>query len=219
MKKIKEIVGENLAHLRKERKLTQLEIAEMFGYSDKAISKWEKGDTLPDIETLYKICNFYNVTLDYLTHEPTKENQKKYAVKRANRISIVCLLVSLVWMLATIIYVWLFLVAKPSVNHWEVFIWAVPVSCLVLFILNHLWGKRVYIFYIGTVFIWSLIVSVYLESLVWNPWPLFLLGVPAQISLLLWVGIKDSIFHHKKEDDIAVNKKQVKKINKSEPKE
>ena len=51
MESLRKIIGSNLAELRKERKITQLELAEMFGYAAKAISKWEKGDTLPDVET------------------------------------------------------------------------------------------------------------------------------------------------------------------------
>ena len=52
MEELKSIIGENLASLRKEKKLTQAELAERFNYTDKAISKWEKGETSPDIETL-----------------------------------------------------------------------------------------------------------------------------------------------------------------------
>lgn len=195
MKNIKEIVGENLQLLRKERKLTQLEVAEIFGYSDKAISKWENGDTLPDLETLYRISLFYGVTLDFLIQEGDEKTREQFRIKTSNKISIVCLLVSLIWMIATIIFVWLGLI--NDIWPWQVFAWSVPVSCLLLLYLNHLWGRRVYIFYIMTVLIWSLITSCYLQFLAYNLWPLFILGIPAQISLLLWVGIKDSIFHKK----------------------
>ncbi len=195
MKNIKEIVGENLQLLRKERKLTQLEVAEMFGYSDKAVSKWENGDTLPDLETLYKISAFYGVTLDFLTHEGDEKIKAQFRVKKSNKISIVCLLVSLIWMLATIIFVWMGMTADNW--FWQAYVWAVPASCILLFYLNHRWGRRIYIFYIITVFIWSLIAACYLQFLSYNLWPLFILGIPAQISLLLWVGIKDSIFPKK----------------------
>ena len=52
MEELKKIVGQNLTLLRKEKKMTQLEIAELFNYSDKAVSKWENGDTLLELETL-----------------------------------------------------------------------------------------------------------------------------------------------------------------------
>lgn len=81
MKSLKEIVGENLTELRKNKKLTQFELAEQLNYSDKSISKWENGDNLPDLETLNELCNFYGVTLDYLTH-PVEENKDKYILNK-----------------------------------------------------------------------------------------------------------------------------------------
>ena len=48
-KDLKEIVGKNLASLRKKKQLTQIELAHIFNYSDKAVSKWELGATLPDM--------------------------------------------------------------------------------------------------------------------------------------------------------------------------
>ena len=52
MEDIKDIVAVNLTNLRKANKITQLELAEKLNYSDKAISKWERGESLPDVVTL-----------------------------------------------------------------------------------------------------------------------------------------------------------------------
>ena len=81
MEDIKVIIGKNLAELRKRKKYTQLDLANILQYSDKSISKWEKGDSLPDIEVLYNICNLYGVTLDYLTHEGNYSEKKEYIIK------------------------------------------------------------------------------------------------------------------------------------------
>ena len=75
------IIGKNLSNLRKQAKLTQLELAEKFNYSDKSISKWEAGDSMPSIEILNQLAKFYNVTLDYLVTEehieqPAQQNEK-----------------------------------------------------------------------------------------------------------------------------------------------
>ena len=83
-KNIREIIAKNLANLRKNKKMTQSELAEKFGYSDKAVSKWENGDTLPDVETLYKLCEFYNISLDFLINEESFENKIQY-VNKMNR--------------------------------------------------------------------------------------------------------------------------------------
>lgn len=195
MESLRKIIGSNLAELRKERKITQLELAEMFGYTDKAISKWEKGDTLPDVETLYQLASFYGVTIDYLTNDiPLEEkeiitNPTKQTNITANRISIVLLSISLVWMLATICFVWI--MVFNSVNYYQVFIYAIPLTAIVLILFNKTWGKRKYNFYIYTLFLWSLISSIYVGFLQYNLWPLFLLGVPSQILIFLWSRMKD----------------------------
>ncbi len=195
MESLRKIIGSNLAELRKERKITQLELAEMFGYTDKAISKWEKGDTLPDVETLYQLASFYGVTIDYLTNDiPLEEkeiitNPTKQTNIKANRISIVLLSISLVWMLATICFVWI--MVFNSVNYYQVFIYAIPLTAIVLILFNKTWGKRKYNFYIYTLFLWSLISSIYVAFLQYNLWPLFLLGVPSQILIFLWSRMKD----------------------------
>lgn len=195
MESLRKIIGSNLAELRKERKITQLELAEMFGYTDKAISKREKGDTLPDVETLYQLASFYGVTIDYLTNDiPLEEkeiitNPTKQTNIKANRISIVLLSISLVWMLATICFVWI--MVFNSVNYYQVFIYAISLTAIVLILFNKTWGKRKYNFYIYTLFLWSLISSIYVGFLQYNLWPLFLLGVPSQILIFLWSRMKD----------------------------
>ena len=195
MESLRKIIGSNLAELRKERKITQLELAEMFGYTDKAISKREKGDTLPDVETLYQLASFYGVTIDYLTNDiPLEEkeiitNPTKQTNIKANRISIVLLSISLVWMLATICFVWI--MVFNSVNYYQVFIYAIPLTSIVLILFNKTWGERKYNFYIYTLFLWSLISSIYVGFLQYNFCPLFLLDVLSQILIFLWSRMKD----------------------------
>ncbi|MGX9758269.1 helix-turn-helix domain-containing protein [Clostridioides difficile] len=59
-------LGENLKKLRKERNLSQEQLAEMLNVSRQAISKWESNKTYPDIENLVLLRNLFNVSLDYL---------------------------------------------------------------------------------------------------------------------------------------------------------
>ncbi|MDD3069175.1 MAG: helix-turn-helix transcriptional regulator, partial [Bacilli bacterium] len=138
MENIREIIGENLASLRKEAKLTQLELAEKFNYSDKAVSKWEKGDTIPDIETLYNLCQFYGVTIDYLTHQGSLNDKKEYVLKKSSdfrkKILITLLLLMIIWMIATIAFVYTSIGLHQG--YWQSFIWAVPTSCLLVLGVN-----------------------------------------------------------------------------------
>jgi len=59
-------IGKNLKHLRKNRDITQDELATQLGVSFQAVTKWERGDTYPDITMLPALANFFGVTTDEL---------------------------------------------------------------------------------------------------------------------------------------------------------
>lgn len=193
MEELRKVIGENLAELRKERKLTQLELAEHLNYSDKTISKWEKGDILPDIETLYNLCNFYGVTLDYLTHEGNKEDKAEYIKednkkREKNSIISTAMMVTIVWMIFVIIYV--FVLLREQHSYWILFVWPVPVTSLALLLCNKLYFHKRLVYFIGySLFVWSLIAAFYLQFIEINAWPLFLVGIPAEVILILWANI------------------------------
>ena len=69
---IKEIIAENLLRFRTQANLTQAQLAEMLNYSDKAVSKWERGESIPDIRVLMQIAGIYNIKLDDLVTRPAE---------------------------------------------------------------------------------------------------------------------------------------------------
>lgn len=205
MEDLKIIVGKNLSSLRKARKMTQAELADKFNYSDKAISKWEQGATLPDIETLKQLCDFYGVTLDYLTKEenieaiPTTDGKKETAIF-INRIITSCLLALIIWMIATMIFVYPLIFQEGQSAYWPVFIWAATATALLVIILNFIFFKKnpILSFIAWTVFAWSAISAVYLHFLVFNElgknmWPIFLIGAPLQMIFILWFIIRKKV--------------------------
>lgn len=190
MEDLRKIIGNNLSELRKRRGLTQLELAEKFNYTDRAVSKWENGDTLPDVEILYNLCEFYGVTLDYLTIE-----HNNYYVKRNdelqlwNKIAISCLVAMIVWGLATIIFVISLL--RRHTPLWQSFVVAVPITALLTLYFNRIYFKNKLTRIIcWSLFTWSLIASAYLIIMDQQFWPLFLLGIPAQASILIYFLFK-----------------------------
>ncbi|MFA6852042.1 MAG: helix-turn-helix transcriptional regulator [Bacilli bacterium] len=189
MENIREIIAENLTYLRKQAKLTQLELAEKFNYSDKAVSKWEKGDTTPDSETLYSLCEFYGVSLDFLTHKGNSNDKKEFVKKREsdfrNKFLITLLLTMIIWMVATIAFVYTSITLKEG--YWQSFIWAVPASCILVVGVNRrLFRSRALNIASESVGIWSLLAAVYFAFTIWSLWPIFLLGIPLQTALVLW---------------------------------
>jgi transcriptional regulator with XRE-family HTH domain len=192
MNNIRENIGKNLTELRKQKGLTQFEVAEKFHYSDKSVSKWENGDTLPDVETLEEICEFYGVTLDFIIKDNSKEDYAKQLTTSElnNRIAISTLLTSIVWMTATIIFVYT-LINKNYTAYWMAFVWAVPVSALILIFMNRIYFRNKLMYFIlYSILSWTLLASVFLQLLSYNLWPLFLIGIPLQASLVIWLNIK-----------------------------
>lgn len=195
MEDLKKVISQNLIELRKRKKYTQADLAEILQYSDKAISKWEKGESLPDIEVLYQICNLYGVTLVYLTHEGNYEEKQDYVKKDTtvvNKIIITLLSVSLIWFMVLIVYVYAFVL--NDINLWILYVWGVPASALLILIFNSIWGKRKFKFVILTVLTWSFLASIFLQfvylEMSYQVWAVFLLGIPAQIAIMLWSQLK-----------------------------
>ena len=196
MKELREIIGQNLTELRKQKGYTQISLAEKLNYSDKAISKWEKGTSLPSIDVLLDLANLYGVTLDYLVKEGDSKEKKLLMndnVKRRNHILITLLSSILVWIVATTLYVFTYIPTKePSL--WTIFLWAVPVNAIVLIVFNGIWGKRKFLAIPVLLLIWSLLASIHLQVLMVLPevnlWLIYLLGIPLSIATLLWVILK-----------------------------
>ena len=214
MEDINGIIGKNLLRLRKNAKLTQMELAEKFNYSDKSISKWETGESLPSIEVLYELAKFYDVTLDYLVNDnpeekiETKTEKLKKPKKYSTKMVVTLLAVCAVWVIATGVFVSLILAA--DITYPLCFIWAIPASCIVLVVFNSIWGHFRYLFPILTVMLWSVLVSVHIQMLVVsNIWPVYFLGIPLQFAIILWDAlVKHPKAYTKHQKELAKKKKQ-----------
>ena len=68
-------IGEFLKHLRKDKGLTQEQLAEEFGVSSRSVSRWENGNTMPDISIIIELADFYDVDIREIIHgERKREN-------------------------------------------------------------------------------------------------------------------------------------------------
>ncbi len=190
MEDYRKVIASNISELRKEKKMTQSELAEKLHYSDKAISRWERGDTMPSIEVLCELCELFGVDLTYLV-STDNTSKKKAIVSHAtigNRVTIMLLAISFVWLLSTCIYVYSGL--QWGSSPWIIFLWAVPVTAVTADVFNCIWGKKIYSIITRTAFIWSLLTCFYIQFLSLNIWLIFLLGIPMQACIILWCKLK-----------------------------
>ncbi len=201
MEDIKLIIAKNLVMLRRRENMTQIELAERLNYTDKAISKWERGESVPDISVLKGIADLFGVTVDYLISEEhpqdemgksdeEKEREHKEFLYRRKRkhIMITGMSVMLVWLIAAIIFIPIDMATQNVVAHWLVFAYAVPVSALIWLIFNAIWFNRRRNFLIISLMMWSLLAAIHLSVLTsgHNFWQFYLLGIPGQLIIVLW---------------------------------
>ena len=199
---IKEIISKNLLDLRQSHHYTQSELASLLHYSDKAVSRWEKGEVCPDIETLNNIANVYNIDLCYLfknhenerTDEEIKKEEKIKATVDITKILMTCIGVLVVYSIAVFIFVYLQIF--KNIIYFQIFVEGVPVSALYVLYQNHkLFKSNLIRFLTLSIFNWSLITAVYLAFIENNMWPIFFLGIPIQAIMVLgyWLKLKKQL--------------------------
>ena len=191
---LKQILANNLVKYRKLNNLTQYELAEKLSYSDKAVSKWERGESLPDIGILVEVAKLFGVTLDYLVKEEHKEKVFKGPRKRKyNRYLILGISLLLVLFVALSVFVIISVISSKYYKYqWLVFVYAVPVSMIVWLVMSTVWFRSKYNYIAISVLMWSGLASIHLSCLPFeeNTWLMYLLGIPGQIAIVMWSKIK-----------------------------
>lgn len=194
MDDIKIIIAKNIASLRKQNNMTQFELAEHLNYSDKAVSKWERGESVPDIAVLKEIALLFGVTVDYLISEEHQMLPKKMGDKRRlhNRGFVTGIGIILVWFVAVLIFVIFDLSLEKGLVNYLPFIYAVPVTMIVWLVFNAVWFNARRNFLIISLLGWTSIAAAYVSLLIFgfNFWQIFILGIPAQIIVLMWSRIR-----------------------------
>ena len=191
MENVKDIIANNLVLLRKSHKMTQQELAARLNYSDKAISRWEHAETLPDIETLCRICEIYGVKFEYLLQREQPKHNNPYVVRTDIPARLVTMFIAVcaVWIFAFVAY--MYTNAILNENRWTIFIWAIPVSTLICQIYNKVFfGSNVFRCVLYSLTDWSMILAIYLQLLDYNLWMLFLTGLPIQAIIVLTTVLK-----------------------------
>ena len=182
MNDLKNIVAKNILYLRMLNQMTQFELGEKLNYSDKSISKWERAEAIPDAYILKQMSELFQVSVDYLLSDHSNEENNAVVPQYNNHLTITKISVVGVWTLAIFVFIILWLGGDIE---WLVFIYSMPISLIVLLVLNSIWGKRRNNFYIISALVWSMIATVYLSFIQYNWWLLFVLGIPSEILIYL----------------------------------
>ena len=198
--KLRARLGSNIASYRKQLGMTQLSLADKLNYSDKAVSKWERGESVPDVLTLVQLAELYGVSVNDLLADPNSLPENTGAVvekmekavektlkRKADKLSILGLSSLLVWFVALLIFV---VVSSLGVaKSWVAFFYAIPADAIVMLSLRSAWHDFRWNKTLISVIMWGGLLSIYVSLLLFvdvNIWKLFLLGIPGQLAILLW---------------------------------
>ena len=214
MENLANIVGKNLSTLRKAKGLTQQELAREINYSDKSISKWELGYSLPGVDVLKDFASFYGVTIDYLVSEQTAEELEKAAhseeglnearAKKINQGLTLALTVTFVFLVAICVYFSGYynpFRVRPEGDPapkglWIIFVWMVPVSIFLCLLETwRFYHSRLVNVILSSCFMWTFLISFCVQYQYFNDpgeniWFILAVGIPIQVILILWGNFK-----------------------------
>jgi len=203
--KLRDQLGANIVMYRKRNGLTQAGLAEKLNYSDKAVSKWERGESMPDVLTLVQLAELFEITVNDLISDPDAlpENTGKVeqvmgraveiATKnKANKRSILGLASLCVWFVALLMFV--IFSSLDVAGSWIAFVYAIPVDAIVRLSLRSAWHDFRWNKWLVSAIVWGGLLSVFMTLLLFfglNIWKIFLLGIPGQLAIFLAFRIKN----------------------------
>ena len=200
--KLKRQIGANIAAQRKNAGLTQAGLAEKLNYSDKAVSKWERGESVPDVLTIMALAEQFGITVNDLLADPEAlpgnpgklekamtQVSEKALKRKANKNVILALSSTLVWFVALLAFVLLSSFDFLERYSCLLFFVAIPANAIVLLSLRSAWHDFRWNKALISIIVWGSLLSIYaVIQAVWryNFWKIFLLGIPGQIAIFLW---------------------------------
>ena len=200
LNELKLVTASNIIKLRTGKGMTQAELGAKLNYSDKTISKWERGEAIPDAYVLTQLAELFGVSVDFIlsSHdkwEKPRENEVeevRYSVEHIVAIAVIGVLTAF---LIAFVTLWLL-----GIVEWRLFLLALSAAVLVYMILICVFKRTRHLQYVIALFVASLFLVVYFFLPKPNPWQLFLILIPAEVLVFLACNVKKRHRHQKKRD-------------------
>ena len=196
MGELKQTIAKNISMFRKANKLTQLDLAEKLNYSDKAVSKWERGESIPDICVLKNMADLFGVTINDFVGETEvtpklaeTEGEREERRRKKKLLVTICAGI-LPWLVACVLYMAL-KIAMPTTKLWFIFVYAIPVMFIVLTVFSALWYGQITACVMVSALVWTLCLSLYVSiSSIKFSWLIFTIGIPLQLLSIFWFALR-----------------------------
>ena len=188
-----ELLAKNLAYYRKASGLTQLELADKFNYSDKSVSKWERGEGFPDIFVLKSLADFYGITVDDFyqsEHKAVKVSQNK----KMKQTYLKLLSIGINWLVTVLTFFLLntllsrFAPDAPF-EPWLTFIYGTLTTGIILLVWEFIYHNRFLRMIATSIIIWTAALSLFLTFLVVMNLALpllFVVAIPLEVLEIIW---------------------------------
>ena len=177
-------IARRIAFYRRQAGHTQADLAEKLSYSDKSVSKWERGEGVPDIYVLARIAELYGVTVNDLISEETPKTPRK------PHLLVTLLSLGLVWLVATVAFFVLKLFCPTMPRVWLCFIYALPVCSILLIVFSSLWCGWILRGVATSLLVWTLAVSIHLTVMMRNIQLIYIVGAVLQVLCIQFVILK-----------------------------
>lgn len=214
MDDVKDVIAKNLTELRTRAKLTQVQLAAMLNYSDKAVSKWERGEAVPDLRVLIKLSEIYGVTVDDIVK--SKSITPKFQPKRliiGKRGFIAAMSAVLVWFVATILFIVLFSISATEKYAYLAFVCAPLPTAIVLTVFAAVWGNRAMTAVFSSLIVWMAIVACHIVVAAFTDFDkiilLYVVGGVFELLIILWFAYRWFIKKKSKLKETGEDKKEA----------
>lgn len=194
LSELKLVSASNIIRLRTEAHLTQAELGAKLNYSDKTISKWERGEAIPDAYVLTQIAALFDVSVDYLLSSHDKweapiEEDEQMKKPRYSEWKIILLAVISVWtgFLTAFVALWIF-----GIIWWEIFLVALPASMAVLTVLLSVFRRRRYLSWCISALVFSILLLIFAAIPDMRWWQLLILTIPAELIVFLSFHLREN---------------------------
>ena len=187
---LKAIFASNLIRLRSQAGMKQAELGALLNYSDKSVSKWERGEAIPDAWVLTRLSEIFGVSVDYLlsSHDKWVPPEQEEEEAQYSRGMIYAVAILGVWTMALTVFLVLW---WAHIVFWPVFAVALTASALVYLGLSIYFKRLKNLQYILAALVLSIFILLYVLTLpLGNNWQLFLIAVPAVVLVFLGCNIR-----------------------------
>ena len=188
---LKLITASNIIRLRNQMGLTQADLAAKLNYSDKSISKWERGEAVPDTYVILQMAEIFGVSTDYMlsSHDQWEQLPEQPAEQKPVYSSSIIILLAIVCVataaLTVFVTLWMLGIAE-----WRILLVGLSTALLTTIILVSVLQKGKHLQYIIALFVLSLFVLAFFFIGTPNAWQIFLIAIPAEAIVFLSCNMK-----------------------------